>query len=136
MSNKPHQQPQQHSSSARDQRPTLLVARSKGPRPFTRAGLRFGAEYTAIPLTDLDEARVRRILAEPALDARLMTEHQAAQVVTAQTETKIGEGMSKADLVQAVLAQQDEIKELRARCAKLEVAVMGDRPPAIGETPS
>lgn len=123
--------------AGRDYKPGQYVVARARLNTFTRAGIRFGSDYQAIKVEDLTNDQIRRILEEPSLDARLMSESEMRQIVDAQAEpADAAEGnASRAELLQHVMALREENRKLSDRVKQLEGRAAGDSPPKRGEDP-
>lgn len=122
------QQDAQRERGTRGPQPTHLIGRSRGTRPFNRAGLRFESTYQAWPLSELSPERVKRILNESMVEARLGDERDVEQLGIAQ-RAELDESVTKADLVAYIQRMEKQAEQDRARIEQLEQQLRSDRAP-------
>lgn len=108
---------------------TYLLGRSRTPRGFNRAGLKFGPEWEAFPLADLKPEQIERVLAETTmLDSRLATAAEVKQLVKLKAAS-LDESVTKTELVQYIAKLEHRLTDQAERIRDLEVKLTGDRPP-------
>lgn len=111
-----------------DEPKTHLLARSRGARPFNRAGVRFEPDFKAILLADLKPGQVEAIMAEPMIEARIAS-HTEAERFAVVKAAGVDESVSRAELVEYILKLETKLNTALDRIRSLEVAATGDRPP-------
>ena len=119
------EQPQQQEPRTRREReqPTHLVGQSRTGRSFTRAGVKFEANgYRAVPLDQLSEDQVKRILKETAIDARLCTADEAEEMAAVQA-VEFDESVTKRQLIDELLKMRSIVEKQEARMRDLEDTV-------------
>lgn len=98
--------------------PEYLLARSRGDRPFRRAGVTFGPRWQAFRLDDLGRPRVEQILREPAVQSQLATADQVKDIIDAQGPDTARRPMTELE------ALRDKVGKLETQVADLKGRLM------------
>lgn len=112
------------------QKATHLVARSRRAR-FRRAGIEFRREWSAFPLVELEQEQLDRIMAEDEIEKRLVMEDELEGIMLAGVAPDAA--VTIAELRQALDRAEARAAASELRCAELERALTGDKPPKQGE---